>query len=122
MKQVSKIKLLIQLLVSHSFSLCYSWFVVGFSYIPDSCYAGGKVGSQYWLSLGIFQFEYSLSGLTIKMFGTKKPFLRYIQVNFKTGTWLVYKKEANGGNAYATPAKPLPFMRKRARLIYSHIK
>ena len=122
MKQVSKFKRLMQLLVSHSFSLCYAWFVVGFSYIPDSAYCGGKTGSQYWLSLGIFQFEYSLGTLTVKMFGTKKPFLKYLKVEFKTGTWFVYKKEANGGNAYGGTPKPLPFMRKKARLIYDHIK
>ena len=121
MKQVSKFKLLIQLLVSHSLSLCYAWFVVGFSYIPDSAYCGGKVGSQYWLSLGIVQLQYSLGGLEIKLFGTKRPFLSYLKIEFDTGTWCVYKKEKNGGNAHGGTPRPLPFMRKRARLSYSHI-
>lgn len=121
MKQVSKIKLIIQLLVSHSLSLCYAWFVVGFSYIPDSAYSGGKVGSQYWLSLGIIQFQYSLGGLEIKMFGTKKPFLSYLKIEFNNGVWLVNRKEKNGGTAYGGTPRPLPFMRKRAKLSHPHI-
>jgi hypothetical protein len=123
MKSKKKYKLLIQLLVSHSISLFYSWFVVGFSYIPDSAFStGGRVSSQYWLSLGIVQLQYSLGSLEIKFFGAKNPFRKYYKIDFSTGTWCVYTREKNGGNAYSGNPKPLPFMKKKARLSYEHIK
>jgi hypothetical protein len=121
-KKKNTFKLLIQLLVTHSISLFNSWFVIGFSYNPDSAYSGGKTSSQYWLSLGIVQLEYSLSTLTVKLFGTKQPFRSYLQLDFKTGTWCVYKREKNSGNAYGGTPKPLPLMRKRAKLAYEFIK
>lgn len=120
-KKKNKFKLLIQFLVSHSISFFYSWIVVGFSYIPDSAYCGGKTSSQYWLSLGIIQLDFSLGKLTIKLFGTKQPFRSYLQLDFGTGTWAVFKREKNSGSAYSGNPQPLPFMRKKAKLHYSHI-
>ena len=114
-------KNLIQLLVSHSISLFYSWIVIGFSYNPDSVWVSGenKKYSSYWLSLLFVQLELSNGNLKFKLFGTKKPFQDYLEVDFKKGTYAL--NEYQGNSSWGANPKPIPFMRKRARINYSHI-